>query len=139
MERFHRQLKVCLLARLAGTDWYAHLPLVLLGLRSVPKEDSSVSASEALFGAPLVLPGEFLDSPELPSEEYLQLFSRFSRTILFLHLIISLLLLFQVQQFHLLSSAAYIFFQEDSSMPPLYPLYRGPYRVLSRTLKYFVV
>ena len=72
MERFHRQLKVSLRARLAGTDWYAHLPLVLLGLRSVPREDSSVSASEALFGAPLVLPGEFLDSPELPSEEFLR-------------------------------------------------------------------
>ena len=72
VERFHRQLKVSLRARLAGTDWFAHLPLVLLGLRSVPREDSSVSASEALFGAPLVLPGEFLDSPELPSEEFLQ-------------------------------------------------------------------
>ena len=72
MERFHRQLKVSLRARLAGTDWYAHLPLVLVGLRSVPRKDSSVSASEALFGAPLELPGEFLDSPEIPAEEYLQ-------------------------------------------------------------------
>ncbi len=72
VERFHRQLKVSLRARLAGTDWFHHLPLVLLGLRSVPREDSSVSASEALFGSPLVLPGEFLDTPELPSSEYLR-------------------------------------------------------------------
>ena len=62
VERFHRQLKVSLRGRLAGTDWFHHLPLVLLGLRSIPREDSSVSASEALFGSPLVLPREFLQS-----------------------------------------------------------------------------
>ena len=56
VERFHRQLKVSLRACLAGTDWFHHLPLVLLGLRSVPREDSSVFTSEALFGSPLVLP-----------------------------------------------------------------------------------
>ena len=32
VERFHRQLKVSLRARLAGTVWFHHLPLVLLGL-----------------------------------------------------------------------------------------------------------
>ena len=32
VERFHRQLKVSLRGRLAGTDWFHHLPLVLLGL-----------------------------------------------------------------------------------------------------------
>jgi hypothetical protein len=71
VERFHRHLKASLQARLAETDWYAHLPLVLLGLRNVPREGSSASAFEALFGAPLVFSGEFLDSPELPAEKYL--------------------------------------------------------------------
>ena len=71
VEKFHCQLKFSLRARLAGNDWFHHLPLVLLGLQSVPREDSAISASEALFGSPLVLPVEFLDSPELPSSEYL--------------------------------------------------------------------
>ena len=57
---------------MSGTDWFNHLPLVLFGLRSVPREDSAISATEALFGFPLVLPGEFLNSPELPSLEYLR-------------------------------------------------------------------
>ncbi len=65
------QLKVSLRARLAGSEWFHHLPLVLLGLRNVPREDSSVSAT-ALFGTPLTLPGEFLNNPEVPSVEYLQ-------------------------------------------------------------------
>ena len=79
-------------ARLAGTDWYAHLPLVLLELRIVPREDSSVSAPEALFGAPLVHPVEFLDNLSSLQRNISDKFSRFSKTILFLLIIISPLL-----------------------------------------------
>ena len=64
--------RVSLRAWLSGTDWFHHLPLVLLGLQSVPREDSAISASETLFGSPLVLPRGFLDSPELPLLEYLR-------------------------------------------------------------------
>ena len=39
VECFHRQLKVSLRARLAGSDWFYHLPLVLIGLRNVPRDD----------------------------------------------------------------------------------------------------
>ena len=38
VERFHRQLKDALRARLAAADRPSHLPWVLLGLRSVPKK-----------------------------------------------------------------------------------------------------
>ena len=50
VERFHYCLKVSLRARLSGTDWFNHLPLVLLGLWSVSREDSANSVSKALFG-----------------------------------------------------------------------------------------
>jgi len=46
VERAHRALKDALRARLAGSDWLAHLPYVLLGLRATPKEDSNISAAE---------------------------------------------------------------------------------------------
>ena len=72
VERFHHPLKVSLHAQLAGSDCFHHLHLVLLDLQSVTREDSSISLSEAVFGSPIVLPCEFLDSPELPSPEYLQ-------------------------------------------------------------------
>ena len=62
MERFHRYLKTALRARLAGSEWFLHLPLVVLGLVSVPKEDPGFSISEAVFGSPLTIPGEFLES-----------------------------------------------------------------------------
>ena len=54
VERFYPLLKVSLRAPLSGTDWFHHLSLVLVGLRSVPREDSAMSASEALFGSPLI-------------------------------------------------------------------------------------
>ena len=64
VERFHRQLKDSLRARLAGTDWLSHLPWVLLGLRATPKEDSNVSSAELLYGCALTLPGELVSTPE---------------------------------------------------------------------------
>ena len=72
IESFHRSLKTALHARLAGSDWFVHLPLVLLGLWSVPKEDTGFSVSKAVFSSPLIVPGEFLDSGQVPSSLFLQ-------------------------------------------------------------------
>ena len=41
--------------RLAGSDWFHNLPLVLLGLRSVPRKDSLISPSETVLGSKMVL------------------------------------------------------------------------------------
>ena len=59
IELFHRSLKTALRAHHAGSDWFLHLPLVRLGLCSVPKEDT-----KAVFGSPLTFPGEFLEGGE---------------------------------------------------------------------------
>jgi transposase InsO family protein len=72
VERAHRQLKDSLRTRLAGNDWPAHLPWILLGLRAAPKEDSGVSSAELVLGSPLTLPGEFLHGEEPPAENFLQ-------------------------------------------------------------------
>jgi Integrase zinc binding domain/Integrase core domain len=75
VERFHRQLKEALRARLAAAaaDREFHLPRVLLGIRAAPKDDSNISAAEAVFGQALLLPGQLLaagtaaaDQPALP-------------------------------------------------------------------------
>ena len=65
VERAHRQLKDSLRARASSGDWMSHLPWVLLGLRSTPKEDSSLSAAELVYGSPLVTPGQIPGVPEL--------------------------------------------------------------------------
>ena len=76
VERFHRSLKSSLQARLAGSDWFSHLPLVLLGLRATPKDDTGLSVSEAVYGSPLTLPGELVDIPELLPDAFLKKVNR---------------------------------------------------------------
>jgi transposase InsO family protein len=58
IERFHRQLKEALRARQCGSAWAEHVPWVLLGLRCAPMEESSISAAEAVYKTPLVLPSQ---------------------------------------------------------------------------------
>jgi len=119
VERFHRSLKTSLRAQMEPSSWVTNLPMVLLGLRSVPKEDTGFSSSEAVFGTQLSLPGEFIDSGELASSS-----TPHHRSV-------------QARVPPSLSTAGFVFVREDSSQPPLAPLYRGPYRVLERTPKFF--
>lgn len=56
VERFHRHLKS---ARLKDPNWIDALPLVLLGIRTSPKEDLGTSSAER-YGETLVIPGEFI-------------------------------------------------------------------------------
>ena len=142
VERFHRQLKVSLRARLAGSDWFHHLPLVLLGLRNVPRDDSAVSAAEVLFGAPLALPGEFLNNPEVPSVEYLRRIQQILKNIPVSPPHHSVLNPDSGDENKIptsLISCSHVFIREDATKPPLAPLYRGPYLVLNRFPKFFLL
>ena len=59
VERFHRQLKSALKAKLVGDAWAAAVPLIMLGIRTAVKEDLGASAAEMVFGSTLRLPGEY--------------------------------------------------------------------------------
>jgi hypothetical protein len=72
IERTHRQLKDALRSRLAGPQWPEHLPWLLMGLRAAPKEESALSSTELVFGAPLTLPGHLLSTPETPVKEVVE-------------------------------------------------------------------
>ena len=138
IEPFRRlsSLKSALCSRLAGSDWFLHLPFVLLGLRMVSKDDTGLSVSKVVYGAPLTVPGEFLGSPELPPSTYL-------------YKIESAVAGFAVPLPHhclqsppyqlpaALMSAKYGFVWGDASIPSLAPLYRGPYLVLEQRTKFF--
>ena len=51
---------------MAGSDWVSHLPLVMLGLRTTPKDDSG--SAEAVYEANLSPPGECIVHSEFPLE-----------------------------------------------------------------------
>ncbi len=111
------------------------------GLRSAAREDDNTTPAQAVFGSPLILPGQFLDSPELPSNEFL---TQFSQTLSAAE---------HPSIRHntaaarrpppdlpdALTRATSVFIRRDGHMPPLQPLYDGPYTVLRRSLHYFTL
>ncbi len=66
VERLHRQIKDALCARGAAAAWQDHLPWVMLGLRTVPKDDSNISAAEVTLGQQLVVPGQLMPTHSGP-------------------------------------------------------------------------
>jgi hypothetical protein len=138
VERFHRRLKDALRARAAGVDWCVHVPWVLLGMRTAWREDSDFSPAEAVFGSQLVLPGQFLSTPEPPSPNFIQEFQGVlagrsplptshhttpSPTDLPEDLLLS----------------RFVLVRHDAVQPPLSPLYDGPFLVVERSLHFFKV
>ena len=122
---------------MAGADWYHHLLWVLLGLRSAPKEDSAVSSAEMVYESPLTLPGQFLDAPDPPNQEFIKdIRGRVN------------LKPPPPPNHHLtvpwpsfvpedLYKADYVFVRRVGHVLPLSPLYDGPYKVVRRLERSF--
>ncbi len=72
VERLHHRLKDALCAQAAAATWSEELPFVLLGLRAQPREDTELSPAEAVFGAQIVLPNEFLKNDVLSVDTIVQ-------------------------------------------------------------------
>jgi transposase InsO family protein len=136
IERFHRQLKEALRARQCGVAWAEHVPWALLGLRSAPKEESGLSAAEAVYGFPLVLPSQVQasrDSPPQPppppplAAPEQQLEAERPRTYAEVVAGTS----------QPLWDAAYVYVRRGNVAGPFQPPYSGPYEVLRRRQKVF--
>jgi hypothetical protein len=133
VERLHRRLKDALRARAAAAaTWSEELPFVLLGLRAQPREDTGLSPAEAVFGAPIVLPNEFLQNEEMPVGDII---TNFSKT---LH-VPAVSLPRHNSSAQLLDElpgnllfAPLVWVHRGGVIPPLQPLYDGPYTVLRR-------
>lgn len=137
VERFHRRLKDALRARGARSTWADELPWVLLGLRITPREDSTTSPSESVFGSVVSSPSAFLDGLAEPDEEFTRRLVRLMENL-------------PVQPArhnsststwvdNRLFSTTHVFVRRDGHVPPLEPLYAGPYEVLRRDKAVFLL
>jgi hypothetical protein len=137
VERFHRRLKDALRARAAGNDWSAHLPWVMLGIRSAWREETLFSPAEAVYGAQPFLPGQFLAAEEdLPPPSFFTDLQGIlsGRTVL-------------PTQHHSTAApqqlpedlllAKQVLVRRDGHIPPLAAAYDGPFLVLERSLQFF--
>lgn len=140
IERWHRSLKVALMARLkCNTSWVDELPAALLGLRAATRSDSGVSAAELTYGKTLRLPGDFYDNVKFcgTDSEYLQKLrdtinnlkprppSHKNTRSLFLP--------------SNLATCKSVFVRNDVMRKSLQPPYEGPYSVLRRHGKTYVI
>ena len=139
VERFHRHLKSSLRARLNSPNWIDELPWVMLGIRTAPKEDLSASSAELVYGAPLTVPGEFIGAPQDPgcTRSHLQQLRDRVKTLA------PVPTQMHGSQSHNVPrdilQSKFVFIRKDSHKNPLQRPYDGPYRVLSRGQKTFLV
>ena len=141
VERLHRQLKSSIMARSSRTDWMDHLPMVMLGIRSTGRTELDCSPAELVYGTALKVPGFMIgdtgESQELPSTEFIQ------------DLFVKMRDLTPVEMAHhatakvnvpaAIESADYVYIRTDAVRAPLVWPYTGPFKVLQKSAKYFVV
>ncbi|CAH8550920.1 unnamed protein product [Dicrocoelium dendriticum] len=140
VERFHRQLKASITASQSSTQWSERLPIILLGIRNTVKEDIGCCPAELVFGTPLRLPGEMvLDSRVTgemdPTSYATRLRSHFSSV----RPTPPRLTPRNPQVHPDLRDCRYVLVRIDTVRKPLTPPYEGPYKVIDRKDKYFVL
>ena len=136
IEEFHRPLKAVLKAY--NTDqWCTALPTLLLGFRSVFKEDLGATTAELVYGRTLRLPGEFFQpsSTDVSPQQLVEDLKSHFETLrpvptschghgkIFVH--------------PHLNKCSHVFVRHDGVRKPLQAPYDGPYKVLARKDKTF--
>lgn len=139
VERFHRTLKTTLLARANAANWYEELPIIMLGLRAMPKTDLQCSSAELVYGQSLRLPGEYFIRSNFDPQVSNFIFKlreyfnnlQFTTTKR------------QFYQKSFISSGmdncTYVFLREPRLKPVFSPLFDGPFKVVSRTDKVMTI
>ena len=141
VERLHRQLKAALMCH-SNDRWTQVLPTVLMGIRASHKEDLQATPAEMVYGDTIRLPGEFLHAgtesltARTPSDFVEELREHFRalrptpgsrhgerKTFVFKEL----------------DTASHVFIRHDATRRPLQQPYDGPYKVVHRSDKTFVV
>lgn len=140
VERFHRTLKAALMAKLDHGGWIDELATVMLGIRTATRADTGISAAELTYGQTLRLPGDFYDPTDKPIDDTYDFTMKLRETIrnmrprpnnnnsnhtIFVH--------------PDLKTCSHVFIRSDLVKQSLQPPYEGPYKVLDRNDKVFLL
>ncbi|GFX08992.1 gag-pol polyprotein [Trichonephila clavipes] len=127
IKEWHRPLKAALKAY--NTEhWSDALPAILVGFRTVYKEDLQSSSAELVYGTTIRLPGEFFDSSPIQLAENLKSHfdsirpspaSNHSKRSVFVH--------------PALKDCSHVFIRNDTVRKPLQAPYDGPFKIFHRT------
>ena len=142
VERFHRQLKASLRALPDPAFWVDHLPVILLGIRSAIRVDTQLSSAEMVYGSSLPLPGQLLgasapvsDIPSTGADYFRRLQDAMQSVTPIPTRDVDARGYLPVA----LASAERVYLRNDAVRRPLQAPYDGPFAVLRRSAKYFVL
>ncbi|CAI2736261.1 unnamed protein product [Schistosoma spindalis] len=139
VERFHRQLKASLSASNIS-QWTDALPLVLLGIRNAVKSDIGYTASQLVYGTTLRLPGEFVNpsssSMDMDLTSYANRLTNAMRSVKPVSTRPQSTDVFVQPD---LRHSTHVFVRRDSHRRPLESTYEGPFKVLQRESKYYII
>lgn len=139
VERFHRTFKAAIMAR-CKQRWTEELPIILLGIRTAVKEELGCSAAEMLYGQTLHVPGElFVDTPEIDiaAESFVEQLRDHFRTLRPSEpRLVNSQTIFVPKP---LETCEFVFVRVDKVRTGLNPPYEGPFKVVRRLRKAFVI
>lgn len=141
VERFHRQLKASIKARGDTVNWSRELPFVLLGIRTAIKEDLHCSTAEMVYGQNLRLPGDLFSPPTNQSPTCNSEFVDQLRETMKSVIPIDTRKNYQTDIFipKDLETADFVFIRVDRVKVGLTCPYEGPYKIVRRLRKQFIV
>lgn len=139
IERWHRSMKAALMARLDSESWVNELPTVLLGLRVAIRSDTGRSAAELTYGRTIRLPGDFYTPSKLKRLDIDSYVGQLRSTIGTFQPSVRSNRVRNTFIHPDLKTCKYVFVRNDTVRKPLQPPYDGPYRVISRRDKHYVI
>ena len=123
------------MSKCTNSMWFPQLPWVLLGLRTTPKEGIDVSPAEMVYGEALVVLGEFF--PDTSCNEDVTRLRRIVRKFA------PCKQTYRPSGRHYvprdLYKTKYVFLRTDAHKSPLTPPYSGPYEVIERKERAFLL
>lgn len=139
VERFHRTLKASIMAR-ENSNWVAELPIVLLSLRTALKKDLKCSSAELVYGQPLCIPGQFFENTtedvEVSPENFIERLRQHFKNLRPTETRCDTKNCYVPKS---LDETDYVFVRVDRVQRPLSAPYEGPFRIIRRTRKFFIL
>ena len=140
VENAQRRLKAALRMQASPDRWFHNLPLVLLSIRIIIKDEIDFAPTDLVFGQQLALPGEF-NPPLVSSNNYQGDFVRNMHEH-FQHIHPSPAQITSHLKHYVdknLPTCTYVWLRNDSTKSSLQAKYTGPYHVVKRTDKVFTI
>uniref|UniRef100_A0A0L8GEF2 Reverse transcriptase domain-containing protein n=1 Tax=Octopus bimaculoides TaxID=37653 RepID=A0A0L8GEF2_OCTBM len=140
VERFHRQLNSAIRAYPDVNSWIDFLPLILLGIHTSVKDEIGYSPAELIYGTTLTLPGQMI-APVIPQD--------IPDPTTYVHRLRAHMSQLSPKPPRPQETDTYVptdinqwthvFVRNDGIPARICPPYSGPYKVLQKREKYFVV